>query len=315
MLATKRVVGCVMSLHAPSLPFFTRSRDVWAVVYGAVGVPAPWAFVSRTVVLVCRCVSLCVAVCRCVSLCVRGPRGVWCAQGHLAVAYGELLRDMWSGRFVRVAPSAVKHIVGIKAPRFQGSHDHDAVEFMSFFLSGLHEDLNRVLRKPEVEDVESDGRPDAVVSTLSWAAYKKRNDSIITDLCCGLVKCHVTCSGCDREATKFDPSLFVSVPVPVADDRFFADNYRFFIVSASLRAGDAHLPYSSPLPAHRCVHVALSLTSHSIHPLPLFRNLEFVMNHAGLLACAPPCPVHVFVLHRRAPRALQIHRAQGRHNW
>lgn len=34
-------------------------------------------------------------------------------------------------------------------------------------LDGLHEDLNRILKKPYIEEKEADGRPDAVVRTLT----------------------------------------------------------------------------------------------------------------------------------------------------
>ncbi len=131
------------------------------------------------------------------------------------------MADIWSGKFIRVAPSSVKHLIGTKAPQFQGFNQQDSQELMSFLMDGLHEDLNRVQRKPVVEDVESDGRADAVVADLSWKAYKQRNDSVVADLCCGLMKSHVKCNVCDRETTKFDPSLSVSVPLPVANDRFF----------------------------------------------------------------------------------------------
>lgn len=39
---------------------------------------------------------------------------------------------------------------------------------MNFLLDGLHEDLNRVLKKPYVETLESGGRPDEIVAPLAW---------------------------------------------------------------------------------------------------------------------------------------------------
>lgn len=56
---------------------------------------------------------------------------------------------------------------------------------MNFLLDGLHEDLNRVKKKPYVELEESNDRPDSVVASLFWEGHLKRNQSIIVDLMYG----------------------------------------------------------------------------------------------------------------------------------
>lgn len=58
-------------------------------------------------------------------------------------------------------------------------------------LDGLHEDLNRVVNKPYIEDKESDGRDDVIVADEAWKDYKMRNDSIIIDLMHGQLKSKV----------------------------------------------------------------------------------------------------------------------------
>lgn len=52
-------------------------------------------------------------------------------------------------------------------------------------IDGLHEDLNRIIQKPFVEQKDYDGRPDEVIALESWENYKKRNDSIFLDNMCG----------------------------------------------------------------------------------------------------------------------------------
>ena len=52
---------------------------------------------------------------------------------------------------------------------------------MAFLLDGLHEDLNRILNKPYIEERDSDGRPDAEVAQEAWNNYRARNDSVIVD--------------------------------------------------------------------------------------------------------------------------------------
>lgn len=56
-------------------------------------------------------------------------------------------------------------------------------ELLAFLLDGLHEDLNRVKRKPYIETKDSDGRPDEEVANECWRNHKARNDSLIVDVC------------------------------------------------------------------------------------------------------------------------------------
>ena len=58
---------------------------------------------------------------------------------------------------------------------------HSPQELLAFLLDGLHEDLNRVHKKPYIEAKDSDGRPDAEVAAEYWANHKARNNSIIVD--------------------------------------------------------------------------------------------------------------------------------------
>lgn len=45
---------------------------------------------------------------------------------------------------------------------------HDSSELLSFLLDGIHEDLNRITKKPYTENVDSNGREDEVVAEESW---------------------------------------------------------------------------------------------------------------------------------------------------
>jgi ubiquitin C-terminal hydrolase len=47
---------------------------------------------------------------------------------------------------------------------FSGYAQHDSQELFSFLVDGIHEDLNRIKKKPYVESVDSNERPDDVVS-------------------------------------------------------------------------------------------------------------------------------------------------------
>ncbi|CAM9721797.1 unnamed protein product [Laminaria digitata] len=135
--------------------------------------------------------------------------------GKVAEAYAGLSAEAWSGEYSVVVPNTLKKVVSQYAPMFAGHQQHDASELMSFLLDGIHEDLNRVHKKPYLETVDSAGRADAVVAEESWRRYLMRNDSVMVDTCTGLLRSHVTCPECSHSSVTFDPYTSLSLPLPV----------------------------------------------------------------------------------------------------
>uniref|UniRef100_A0A1I8AQH0 ubiquitinyl hydrolase 1 n=1 Tax=Steinernema glaseri TaxID=37863 RepID=A0A1I8AQH0_9BILA len=135
-------------------------------------------------------------------------------QGQLAVAYGALIHQMWSGKHSVVVPRELKSLIGKFEPRFNGYNQQDSQELLAFLLDGLHEDLNLITNKPYIEEKDADGRPDSVVADEAWEAYQQRNDSIIVDNMHGQLKSTVVCPECSKVSIKFDPFCFLSVPLP-----------------------------------------------------------------------------------------------------
>ncbi|KAG8514153.1 Ubiquitin carboxyl-terminal hydrolase 15 [Galemys pyrenaicus] len=81
-------------------------------------------------------------------------------RGEIAKSYAELIKQMWSGKFSYVTPRAFKTQVGRFAPQFSGYQQQDCQELLAFLLDGLHEDLNRIRKKPYIQLKDADGRPD-----------------------------------------------------------------------------------------------------------------------------------------------------------
>jgi ubiquitin carboxyl-terminal hydrolase 4/11/15 len=75
-------------------------------------------------------------------------------QGELAEAYAAMVTRLWSGRERSVAPVELKRVIGRHYQAFLGFEQHDTQELLAFLLDGLHEDLNRVLKKPVVSAIE-----------------------------------------------------------------------------------------------------------------------------------------------------------------
>ena len=76
--------------------------------------------------------------------------------------FGELMKNLWSGSYTYVVPRNFKMAVGRFAPSFSGYAQQDSQELLTFLLDGLHEDLNRIKKKPYIEIKDSNGRPDEV---------------------------------------------------------------------------------------------------------------------------------------------------------
>lgn len=138
------------------------------------------------------------------------------AKGTLAVAYGSLISAIWNGNqgHSKIAPRNLKETIGKVNSQFSGLQQQDAQEFLSVLLATLSEDLNRVTQKPYVEQQDSDGRPDEVVADEWWKNHVKREASIITAVFTGQFKSLLTCTECGFESARFEPFLFLQLPLP-----------------------------------------------------------------------------------------------------
>ena len=119
-------------------------------------------------------------------------------KGELAKAFSFLIRKLWSGEYEYFAPKKLLSVVASRSSHFGDNEQHDSHEFMSYLLDGLHEDLNRIKKKPLTPSVESDGRPDPEVAKEAWKVYKMRNDSFFVDLFQGLFKSTLVCAVCSK---------------------------------------------------------------------------------------------------------------------
>nr|XP_009671394.1 PREDICTED: ubiquitin carboxyl-terminal hydrolase 4 [Struthio camelus australis] len=140
-------------------------------------------------------------------------------RGEIAEAYAELIKQIWSGRQSHVAPRMFKTQVGRFAPQFSGYQQQDSQELLAFLLDGLHEDLNRVKKKPYLELKDANGRPDLVVAKEAWENHRLRNDSIIVDIFHGLFKSTLVCPKCAKISVTFDPFCYLTLPLPLRRDR------------------------------------------------------------------------------------------------
>eukprot|EP00546_Thalassionema_frauenfeldii_P013290 CAMPEP_0178928376 /NCGR_PEP_ID=MMETSP0786-20121207/19862_1 /TAXON_ID=186022 /ORGANISM="Thalassionema frauenfeldii, Strain CCMP 1798" /LENGTH=1163 /DNA_ID=CAMNT_0020604219 /DNA_START=39 /DNA_END=3530 /DNA_ORIENTATION=- len=147
--------------------------------------------------------------------------------GELATRFAELLSEMWitSGNAISagvVYPRSFKHTLGKHAEQFLGYDQHDSQELATYLLDALHEDTNRVTKKPYIEKPEQEeNEPDGEAADKAWNLHLQREDSKVLENFMGQVKSRVQCpkEGCGRVSTTFDPFMYLSVPIPGATDR------------------------------------------------------------------------------------------------
>lgn len=156
--------------------------------------------------------------------------------GKLAIAYAELMKAMWLNepqsprnnpprRAAATArgkapstvsilkPTSFKAALETFAPQFLGNHQHDAQELLAFLLDGIHEDLNRIQRKPYVEDPDFDGTSDERDAATAWRNYLQRDKSLVVDIFQGQEKNTRQCCVCRHVNVKFEPIMYLSLPL------------------------------------------------------------------------------------------------------
>src|SRR5689334_20955544 len=56
------------------------------------------------------------------------------SKGELATQFASLVKEIWSGKYLHVVPSAFKRAVGNFAPQFNGYQQQDSQELLAFLL-------------------------------------------------------------------------------------------------------------------------------------------------------------------------------------
>eukprot|EP00555_Chaetoceros_dichaeta_P001396 CAMPEP_0198276274 /NCGR_PEP_ID=MMETSP1447-20131203/65226_1 /TAXON_ID=420782 /ORGANISM="Chaetoceros dichaeta, Strain CCMP1751" /LENGTH=871 /DNA_ID=CAMNT_0043971213 /DNA_START=487 /DNA_END=3102 /DNA_ORIENTATION=- len=160
-------------------------------------------------------------------------------QGRLAQVSAVLINSLWKhskqqnsvmvrkrgvspGQSIPInapslTPKTFRDTMGKLNELFAGNEQHDAQELLAFLLSGLSEDLNRIVDKPYIEAPDSDGRPDAELADIWWSNHLKREMSIIVALFTGQYKSLLTCRTCKYESARFEPFCFLQLPLPEDD--------------------------------------------------------------------------------------------------
>ena len=72
-------------------------------------------------------------------------------KNELSRKYAIIVKFLWFGEENNFRPLNFKKALGNFNTNFENYQQHDAQEFIDILIDGIHEDLNRVIKKPVVE--------------------------------------------------------------------------------------------------------------------------------------------------------------------
>ncbi len=163
-------------------------------------------------------------------------------KGKIVNAYSELIKHIWYGKQTSLIPSNFKNTIGEINQAFKGHEQQDSQEFLSFLLHELHEDLNKVLKTPEIEKKDNlKFETDSEEFTYYKKLFLAKNQSLIVDLFYGMFKSILYCPNqyCNNISNTYDPFAIISLPLnikPKAENEkieinFSYENLKFKMIS------------------------------------------------------------------------------------
>ena len=136
-------------------------------------------------------------------------------KGKLADAWYKLLKSYWKTDENYGNPIEIKKLIAKKYKKFQSFEQQDANEFITLFLELLNEDLNEIKNKKYVQlDEQKTKETDIECAKRFWEVHLNRNNSIITELFCGLNKSIITCPICKYKSITYNPFNSISLLIP-----------------------------------------------------------------------------------------------------
>lgn len=172
-------------------------------------------------------------------------------SGKVATSFAKLIHNLFdkkSSRGTSIIPREFKQTIGHFNSMFADYHQQDSQEFLAFLLDGLHEDLNRIIKKPITEKPELNEKNadiDAIkeLAEQSWSQHKLRNDSVIIDLFVGLYKSTLICPVCSKVSITFDPFSDLTLPLPT--EKVWNFKLLLFLESGPIKSFEVELPKTS----------------------------------------------------------------------
>lgn len=205
-------------------------------------------------------------------------------SGKVASTFAKLIHNLFdkkSSRGSSIIPRDFKQTIGYFNSMFADYHQQDSQEFLAFLLDGLHEDLNRIIKKPSTEKPElneknADLEAIKELTEKSWNQHKLRNDSVIIDLFVGLYKSTLICPVCSKISITFDPFSDLTLPLPT--EKVWNSKITLFLEAGPIKSFEVELSKNSTYGASKSyVAEKLNLKADHLFTAEIF-NHQFYKN-------------------------------------
>ena len=137
-------------------------------------------------------------------------------KGKIVNVYSELIKHIWYGKQTSLMAYDFKNTIGEINPTFKGNEQQDSQEFLSFLLHELHEDLNKVLKTPDIKPKDNlKFLTDSEEFNYHKKLFLAENQSLIVDLFYGMFKSILYCPNqyCNNISNTYDPFSIISLPL------------------------------------------------------------------------------------------------------
>lgn len=162
-------------------------------------------------------------------------------QGIFAESYAKLLLEVKTTIKSAINPIDFVRTFFLNNNSINIRGQQDAQEFLSILLDCLHEDLNRITKKPYIElEEQKNNEDDCSASKRWWDSYRKREDSIIIDLFHGQFKSKIIGRNCGKSSITYEPFIFLGLPLPQSTEQtlfkyFFGNRCNVFGMNINYR--------------------------------------------------------------------------------
>lgn len=132
----------------------------------------------------------------------------------LIKSFSQLVTSIYSNVDQSINTQPFKSTMESIYPTYKGLEQHDAQEFLYDLIEGLSDNLNFNHSKPYIENEESNGRDDSIVSRIWWINHLKRDCSVVEALFTGQFKSQLRCGVCDKIWTHFEAFQNIELSIP-----------------------------------------------------------------------------------------------------
>ena len=139
-------------------------------------------------------------------------------SGKLSKEFADLLGKMWIDNKKVANPQDFKYSLCDLTNIFNNNNQHDSSELLLFLLNYLHDEINKDKSKGNnsfYEPPKKDSESDISASQRFWNLFKKKNNSIITDLFYGQLRNVTRCLTCGHSITTFEIFNVLPIEIPI----------------------------------------------------------------------------------------------------